>query len=54
MIEDVGKKGDGVARMDKYIIYIPGTIKGARVKAKVTKVSGNVGFANVSQEPVTR
>ena len=22
MIEDVGKKGDGVARMDKYIIYI--------------------------------
>ena len=24
MVEDVGRKGDGVAKLDKYIIYVPG------------------------------
>ncbi|HSV42824.1 MAG TPA: translation initiation factor IF-2 subunit beta [Methanomassiliicoccales archaeon] len=46
-IDDVGKKGDGVARVGDYIIYVPGTGKGAKVKAKITKVSGNVAFATL-------
>jgi translation initiation factor 2 subunit 2 len=48
-IEDVGKKGDGVAKLDKYIIYVPGTAKGARVKVKIVKISGNVAFANIAE-----
>jgi translation initiation factor 2 subunit 2 len=44
-IDDVGKKGDGVARVGDYIIYVPGTVKGSKVKVKITKVSGNVAFA---------
>jgi translation initiation factor 2 subunit 2 len=48
-IDDVGKKGDGVARVGDYIIYVPGTSKGSRVKAKITKVSGNVAFAILTE-----
>jgi translation initiation factor 2 subunit 2 len=46
-IDDVGKKGDGVSRVGDYIIYVPGTKKGSKVKAKITKVSGNVAFATL-------
>jgi translation initiation factor 2 subunit 2 len=53
MIEDVGKKGDGVARKENYIIYVPGTVKGSRVRVKITKRSGNVAFATVTTEPAT-
>ena len=34
---------------ENYIIYVPGTAKGARVKAKITKVSGNVAFAILTE-----
>jgi translation initiation factor 2 subunit 2 len=53
MIEDVGKKGDGVARRGNVIIYVPGTVKGSKVHAKITKRSGNVAFATVTQEAAT-
>jgi translation initiation factor 2 subunit 2 len=44
-IEDVGRKGDGVARRDQYIIYIAGAIKGQTLKVKLEKVAGTVCFA---------
>ena len=44
MIEDIGKKGDGIARKGKYIIYIPGSAKGTQVKVKIDKVSGSMAF----------
>jgi translation initiation factor 2 subunit 2 len=53
MIEDVGKKGDGVARRGNVIIYVPGAGKGSRVHVKITKRSGNVSFATVTQEAAT-
>lgn len=43
-IEDVGKKGDGVARIDKYIIYVAGAMKGQTVKVRLDKVAGSVCF----------
>ena len=54
MIEDVGKKGDGVARKENYIIYVPGTVKGAKVRVKIAKRSGNVAFGQLTTEPATR
>ena len=54
LIEDVGRKGDGVAKLDKYIIYVPGTVKGAQTKVKIQKISGNVAFAVVSQEETSK
>ena len=44
MIEDVGRKGDGIARKGQFIIYVPGTAKGSQVKVKIEKVSGTVAF----------
>jgi translation initiation factor 2 subunit 2 len=46
MIEDVGKKGDGIARKGNFIIYVPGTAKGSQVKVKIEKVSGTVAFGD--------
>lgn len=44
-IESVGSKGDGIAKVDKYIIYIGGATKKEVVKAKVKRISGTVVFA---------
>ncbi len=46
-IKDIGKKGDGVAFIDKYIIYVPGAVKGSAVKVKIVKISGTVAFADI-------
>lgn len=48
-IKDIGKRGDGVAFFDKYVVYIPGAIKGATVKVKIEKISGTVAFGRVVQ-----
>jgi translation initiation factor 2 subunit 2 len=44
MIEDMGKRGDGIARKGPFIVYVPGTAKGSHVKVKIEKVSGTVAF----------
>lgn len=46
-IKDIGKKGDGVAYIDKYIIYVPGVVKGSAVKVRIEKISGTVAFASI-------
>ena len=50
MIQDIGKKGDGIAKRDKYVIYVPGTAKGAIVKVSIEKISGTIAFARVHRE----
>ena len=46
-IEAVGKKGDGIAKREGFVLFVPGTRKGDQVKIKITKVLGSVGFAEV-------
>jgi len=46
-IKDIGKKGDGIAYFDKYIIYVAGAVKGTTVKVKIEKISGTVAFAHI-------
>ena len=53
-ISDVGRKGDGVGKYYNYLVICPGTIKGATVHAKITKISARTAFAVVSKEPTTR
>jgi len=50
LIQDLGKKGDGIARVDKYVIFVPGTTKGTVVKIKIDKITGNTAFAHLSTE----
>lgn len=44
-IQDIGRKGDGIARHDKYIIYVPGATKGTTLKVKIEKITGTIAFA---------
>jgi len=46
-IEAVGEKGDGVAKKDGFVLFVPNTNEGDEVKVKVTKVLRRVGFAEV-------
>ena len=49
-IEAVGEKGDGVAKKDGFVLFVPGTKKGDTVRVKVTRVLRKVGFAEVVGE----
>lgn len=46
-IEDVGREGDGIARIEGFVVFVPNTKKGDSVKIRVTKVSRRVAFAEV-------
>ncbi len=46
-IEAVGEKGDGVAKKDGFVLFIPNVKEGDYVRVKVTKVLRKVGFAEV-------
>ena len=43
-IEAVGRRGDGIAKIGKYSLFVPGTQKGDVVKVKVKKISGTLAF----------
>jgi len=46
-IEAIGEKGDGVAKKDGFVLFVPGVKQGQNVKIKVTRVLRKVGFAEV-------
>jgi translation initiation factor 2 subunit 2 len=48
-IKDIGRKGDGVAYFDKYIVYVPGAVKGSTAKVKIEKISGTVAFGQIAE-----
>jgi predicted RNA-binding protein with TRAM domain len=49
-IKAVGEKGDGIARVGGFVLFVPGVKKGDFVKIKITKVLQNVGFAEVVEK----
>ncbi len=49
-IDDVGREGDGIARVEGFVVFVPNTKKGDNVKIQITKVSRRVGFAEVVTE----
>ena len=49
-IEAVGEKGDGIAKKDGFVLFVPNTKEGQDVKIRVTKVLRKVGFAEVVGE----
>lgn len=47
-IEDIGDKGDGLARVERgFVVIIPDTEQGERVTIEITQVRENVCFAEV-------
>lgn len=47
-IEHVGAKGDGIAKKDGFVLFVPGTKEGDEVRIRVTRVLQKVGFAEVA------
>jgi translation initiation factor 2 subunit 2 len=45
LIEDIGKKGDGVAKLGNYTVFVTGAPKGAELKIMIEKVTGNIAYA---------
>jgi predicted RNA-binding protein with TRAM domain len=46
-IETIGEKGDGLAKVKGFVLFMPGTKEGDKVKVRVTKVFRKVGFAEI-------
>ncbi len=47
-IEALGEKGDGIARKDGFVVFVPGVQQGDKVRIRVTKVLKKVGFGEVA------
>jgi len=43
-IQSVSKRGDGVVRMGRYIMYVPRGKPGQKVKVRITRISGSIVF----------
>jgi len=46
-IELLGKKGDGIAKIDGYVIFVPETNTGDKVKVRINKVNEKFAHAEV-------
>jgi 23S rRNA (uridine2552-2'-O)-methyltransferase len=44
-VEDVGREGDGIARVDGYTVFVPDAGVGDEVRARVTDVKPNYAFS---------
>jgi len=50
-IEDIGKQGDGIARVERgYVIIVPGAEIGERVKIEVSEVKSNFAVGEIIEE----
>ena len=49
-IEAVGEKGDGIAKIEGFVLFVPGVKEGDEVRVRITKVLRKVGFAEVVGE----
>jgi predicted RNA-binding protein with TRAM domain len=49
-IEDIGREGDGLARIQNFVVFVPGTKIGDAVKVRITKVHRRMAFGEVVKE----
>lgn len=46
-VESVGRRGDGIARINNFVIFIPGTNAGDKVKVRITGVRNSFATGEV-------
>jgi predicted RNA-binding protein with TRAM domain len=46
-IESTGREGDGIAKIDGFVIFVPGAKVGEEIDVKINKVTRRVGFGEV-------
>lgn len=49
-INDIGQKGDGITKVKNFVIFVPNTKKGDKVKIRIKEVRGRVAFGEVVKE----
>jgi len=45
IIDDIGSRGDGVARIQSFLIFVPNSKIGERVKVRIVSVGGKFAVA---------
>ena len=50
-ISDTSRRGEGIARVDGFVVFVPGTKQGQDVRIKVTQVSERFASGQVVQSP---
>ncbi|WP_069807415.1 TRAM domain-containing protein [Vulcanisaeta thermophila] len=48
-ITEVSKRGDGIARIRGFVIFVPNTKPGDKVKVKITRIGRSYAVAEVTQ-----
>ncbi|WP_205804376.1 TRAM domain-containing protein [Methanolobus halotolerans] len=48
-IEDIVREGDGIARVNGFVIFVPGTQVGDEVTIEVTKVMRKFAFGQLAE-----
>ncbi len=46
-IQDIARQGDGIARIEGFVVFVPGTKVGDEVQIKVERVLPKFAFASV-------
>jgi 23S rRNA (uridine2552-2'-O)-methyltransferase len=46
-INDLGEEGDGIARIDGYVLFVPGGHVDEKYEIEVTQVGPKFGFAEI-------
>ena len=49
-IEDTGRDGDGIARVEGFVVFVSGAKVGDEVKIRINSVRRNFGFADMVEE----
>jgi predicted RNA-binding protein with TRAM domain len=49
-IQDIARQGDGIARIEGFVIFVPGTKVGDEVRIKVERVLPKFAFASVVED----
>jgi len=48
-IEDISRRGDGIARIEGFVIFVPNTKQGEHVKFKITRVGNRFAIGELVQ-----
>ncbi|UCG71246.1 MAG: TRAM domain-containing protein [Thermoplasmata archaeon] len=43
-VESIGREGDGIAKVDGFVVFIPGTKVGEELDVRINKVTRRVAF----------
>jgi predicted RNA-binding protein with TRAM domain len=44
-ISEVGAKGDGIARINNFVVFVPNTSKGEKVRVKINSIGRSFAIA---------